>query len=64
MTGAALISLGQLLHDQPERDVEATTDRVAEDLLRMFGLTRQQAHRICTRPLPDQESGRDGDSAA
>ncbi len=64
MTAGALISLGQLLHDQPDRDVEATTDRVTEDLLRMFGVPRSQAHRICTRPLPEQQSGRGDDSAA
>ena len=38
MTAGALIALGQLLHDQPERDVEETTDRMTEDLLRMFGV--------------------------
>jgi AcrR family transcriptional regulator len=62
MTGAALISLGQLLHDQPDRDVDATTDRVTEDLLRMFGVTRAQAHRICARPLP--RAGVQGDDSA
>lgn len=53
MTAGALLALGQLLHDQPERDVERTTDRVAEDLLRMLGLPRRQAQRICALPLPD-----------
>jgi AcrR family transcriptional regulator len=62
MTGAALITLGQLLHDQPDRDVDATTDRVTEDLLRMFGVPRAQAHRICTRPLP--QAGVQGDDSA
>ena len=38
MAAGALLALGQLLHDQPERDVEETTDRVTEDLLRMFGV--------------------------
>lgn len=28
------------------------TDRVTEDLLRMFGLTAAEAHEICSRPLP------------
>ena len=41
MTAGALLALGQLLHDQPERDVEETTDRVTEELLRMFGVTRR-----------------------
>ena len=38
MTAGALLALGQLLHDQPDRDVEETTDQVTEDLLRMFGV--------------------------
>src|SRR6188472_692657 len=45
MTAGALLALGQLLHDQPERDDEQTTDRVTEDLLRMFGIPRRQAQR-------------------
>ncbi len=53
MAAGALLTLGQLLHDQPDRDVEETTDRVAENLLRMFGTSRQQARRICSLPLPD-----------
>jgi AcrR family transcriptional regulator len=53
MTAGALLALGQLLHDQPERDVEETTDRVTEDLLRMLGVPRRQAQRICSLPLPD-----------
>lgn len=64
MTAGALIAVGRLLHDQPDRDVETTSDRVAEDLLRMFGLPRRQAHRICTRPLPQTDSDRGDGSAA
>jgi AcrR family transcriptional regulator len=56
MAAGALIALGQLLHDQPDRDVEETTDRITEDLLRMFGLSPRQAHRICSRPLPDLDA--------
>ena len=56
MAGGALLALGQLLNDQPERDVEETTDRVTEELLRMFGVTRRQAQRICSLPLPDLEA--------
>src|SRR5512139_66283 len=63
MTAGALIGLGQLLQDQPERDVDATTDRVTEDLLRLFGVPRRQAHRICSRPLPDLDA-RDGNDPA
>ncbi|MEO3811545.1 TetR/AcrR family transcriptional regulator [Sphaerisporangium sp. B11E5] len=50
--GAALC-LGQLLHAQPERDDATATDRVAEDLLRTFGIPADEAHQICRRPLPD-----------
>jgi len=53
MTAGALLALGQLLHDQPERNVEKTTDRVTEDMLRMFGLSAAAARRICRLPLPD-----------
>src|SRR4249919_1090242 len=33
MTAGALLALGHLLHAQPDRDVEETTDRVTEELL-------------------------------
>ena len=64
MAAGALLALGQLLQDQPDRDVEETTDRVTEDLLRMFGVPRRQAHRICTLPLPELEAVRGDGSAA
>jgi AcrR family transcriptional regulator len=64
MTAGALLALGQLLNDQPERDVEATTDRVTEDLLRMFGVPRRQARRICSLSLPDIDPARGDGSAA
>lgn len=51
VAGAALC-LGRLLHDHPERDDAEAADRVAEDLLRMFGLSPEEAHEICRRPLP------------
>jgi AcrR family transcriptional regulator len=63
IAAGALLALGQLLHDQPDRDVEQTTDQMTEDLLHMFGLPRRQAHRICTRPLPDG-GGVSGDGSA
>jgi hypothetical protein len=52
VVGAALC-LGQLLHDNPERDDAEATDQVAEDLLRMLGLLVDEAEEICRRPLPD-----------
>lgn len=53
MSAAALLALGQLFHDDHDRDVEETTDRVAEDLLRMFGVPRPRARKIARLPLPD-----------
>jgi hypothetical protein len=64
MTAGALLALGQLLNDQPERDVEETTDRVTEDLLRMFGVPRRQAQRICSLSLADIDAVRGDGSAA
>jgi len=64
MAAGALLALGQLLHDQPDRDVDETVDRVAEDLLRMFGVPRRRAQRISTLPLPDLDAaGGDGSAA-
>ena len=63
IAAGALLALGQLLHDQPDRDVERTTDQMTEDLLHMFGVPRRQAHRICTRPLPEV-GGASGDGSA
>ncbi len=64
IAAGALVALGQLLHDQPDRDVEQSTDRMTEDLLRMFGVPRRQARRICTKALPDLNAPRGGDAAA
>ena len=64
MTAGTLLALGQLLHDQPERDVEKTTDRVTEDLLRMLGVPRRQAQRICSLPLPDIDTARGAGTVA
>ena len=52
IVGASL-SLGQFLHDHPERDDAQATDEVAEDLLRLLGLPARQAQRIIALPLPD-----------
>jgi AcrR family transcriptional regulator len=45
-------------------DVEETTDRVTEDMLRMFGVPRRQAQRICSLSLPDIDAARGDGSAA
>jgi AcrR family transcriptional regulator len=53
IAAGALLGLGKLLQDEPERDDAAAADRVAEDVLRLFGLPADEAHEICQRPLPD-----------
>lgn len=49
----AILCLGQFLHDNPDRDDADASDQLAEDLLRMFGIPADEAHEICSRPLPD-----------
>ena len=49
----ALIGLNQLLHDQPEREDAQAADRLAEDLLRVYGVPADEAREICRRPLPE-----------
>ncbi|WP_040688056.1 TetR/AcrR family transcriptional regulator [Nocardia vinacea] len=52
IVAGASLCLGQLLHDNPERDDAAAADEVTEDLLRMFGIPPDEAREICERPLP------------
>jgi AcrR family transcriptional regulator len=53
MAGGALLGLGQLLRDDPERDGAAAADKVTENVLRLLGLSADEAHAVCQRPLPD-----------
>ncbi|HEY0576342.1 MAG TPA: TetR/AcrR family transcriptional regulator [Pseudonocardia sp.] len=62
--GGALLGLSQLLHSQPERDDAEATDLMIESLLRMFGVPAEDAHEICTRPLPDLDTVTEKDPAA
>jgi AcrR family transcriptional regulator len=64
VAGGALLGLGNLLRNQPDRDDAETTDAVTEDVLRIFGLTDDEAREICRRPLPDLEAYGQPDSAA
>lgn len=64
LAAGALAALGQLLHDQPDRDDAETTDQVAESLLRMYGVPARTASRICALPLPDLDAARDDGSGA
>ena len=64
VAGGALMGLGQLLSDQPERDDAEATDKVTEDVLRIFGLSAKEARRLCQLPLPDlDELGQAGSAA-
>jgi AcrR family transcriptional regulator len=64
MAGGALLGLGNLLRNQPDRDGAKATDAVTEDVLRLFGLPAEEAREICTRPLPDLNGLTEPDSAA
>jgi AcrR family transcriptional regulator len=64
VAGGALMGVGQLLQDDPSRDDALTADQVTEDVLRLFGLSAEEAHEICQRPLPDIDGLNLPDSAA
>jgi AcrR family transcriptional regulator len=53
MAGGALLGLGKLLRDDPNRDDARAADTVTENVLRLFGLSADEAHAACQRPLPD-----------
>lgn len=56
IAGGALLALGQLLLDRPDRDDAAATDQIAEDLLRTFGLTPDEARALSRTPLPSLDN--------
>jgi hypothetical protein len=58
------MGMGTLTRNQPDRDDAQTADKVIEDLLRMFGMSAKQAHKLCQRPLPDLDGATTPDSAA
>jgi AcrR family transcriptional regulator len=64
VAGGALLGLGNLLRNQPDRDDAAAADTVTENVLRLFGLPADEAQEICRRPLPDLASFGLPDSAA
>lgn len=53
VAGGALLGLGNLLRAQPDRDDAAAADAVTYDVLRLFGMTDDEASEVCARPLPD-----------
>ncbi|WP_081283460.1 TetR/AcrR family transcriptional regulator [Mycobacterium asiaticum] len=57
IAGGALLGLGALLRNDPERDGAKAADTATESVLRLFGLTAEEAHAVCRRPLPDFAAG-------
>jgi AcrR family transcriptional regulator len=53
MAGGALLGLGKLLRDNPDRDDALAADTVTESVLRLLGLSAEEAHDVCQRRLPD-----------
>src|ERR1700744_3395202 len=53
MAGGALLGLGKLLRDDPNRDDARAADTVTENVLRLFGLSADEARVVCRRPLPE-----------
>jgi AcrR family transcriptional regulator len=52
--GGAMLGLLQLLESQPEADAGRMADEMTCAVLRMFGMTKRDATRLCNRPLPPQ----------
>jgi AcrR family transcriptional regulator len=53
VAAGALLGLGNLLLNQPERDDSRAADNLTENMLCLFGMPADEAHAICRRPLPD-----------
>ncbi|MGY4712785.1 TetR/AcrR family transcriptional regulator [Mycolicibacterium sp. CBM1] len=53
VAAGALVGMGHLLHAQPQRDAGATADAVTQDVLRLLGMSAEEALEVCTQPLPD-----------
>ncbi len=51
VAAGALLGLGQLVQAEPDRDAAQTADQVTQDLLRMFGLSTDEARELCSQPL-------------
>ncbi|MFC7447863.1 TetR/AcrR family transcriptional regulator [Rhodococcus daqingensis] len=64
LTAGALMGLGQLLQERPDRDAADATDALAEDLLRTLGLSPDEARSISSRALPDLDTLEWGGTAA
>ncbi|MEV0170171.1 TetR/AcrR family transcriptional regulator [Streptomyces sp. NPDC050803] len=56
VTAGAALALGALLHAQPDRDDARSSDLVVRGLLQQFGISAQEAARICSLDLPDLDA--------
>lgn len=61
VAAGALLGLGKLLQQEPERDDATAADRVTEDVLRLLGLPAEEARQICKRPLPSLDGASEHD---
>jgi hypothetical protein len=41
------------LRDNPDRDDAGAADAVTQSVLQLLGLSAEEAHAVCQRPLPD-----------
>src|SRR3954471_1052277 len=64
VAGGALLGLGNLLRIQPHRDDARAADALTADVLRLFGMSAEEAHEICTRELPDVSALEPSESVA
>lgn len=55
VAGGALLGVGHLLQAQPDRDAGTTSDAATESVLRLFGMSADDARKVCALPLPDLE---------
>lgn len=57
VAGGALLGLGNLLAAQPDRDDAHSSDAVTMEVLRLFGMSEDDAREVCSRPLPNLSAG-------
>jgi AcrR family transcriptional regulator len=53
IAGGAALALGQAIHDHPDQDDAELTDQVTDGILRMLGLSPEDASAVCRASLPD-----------
>lgn len=52
--GGALLGLLQMLESSPDADADALSDQMTYQVLRMFGMPKRAAEKLCGTPLPAQ----------